>query len=161
MGDIVSAFHNILSVCFAFSLPECGSHRHSDEGLLRKETAEHSSAFEASQARVTTQITTDLEQKSQNCEGCGHAVRLLSLVDRRCIAATQQHSGRGATARIQAEVAPRMGGAGAPARGQRRTLAIAKKIEDVEIKSVENNQSEEVTRNASFRQDPHRQNNHS
>jgi hypothetical protein len=79
-GDIVAAFHNILSVCFVFSLPEWVIHSlyHSDEGLLRKETAEHSSAFEASQTRVTTQITTDLEHKNHNCEGCGHAVRLLS-----------------------------------------------------------------------------------
>ena len=147
------------------SFLECGSHHSltqpTHEGLLRKEPPAEHSAFEALTERVT-QITTAFQQKNHNYEGC-HAVRLLSWLT--VVVAATQHSILGevqATARIQAEVASRLGGAGRGARaGQRRTMAIAKMIEEHEMSIVDTNQSEEVIRNASFRQDPHRQNNHS
>ena len=86
-----------------------------DEGLLRKEPPAEHSAFEALTERVT-QITTAFQQKNHNYEGC-HAVRLLSWLT---VVAATQHSILGevqATARIQAEVASRLGGAGRGARG--------------------------------------------
>lgn len=107
-----SLFCGVISRVWVSSL----SHSLRDEGLLRKEPPAEHSAFEALTERVT-QITTAFQQKNHNYEGC-HAVRLLSWLT--VVVAATQHSILGevqATARIQAEVASRLGGAGRGARG--------------------------------------------